>query len=421
MKYVINRPDLAAMQRLLERNPDSAVGAILRLAWLEGLSREEIVQLTWPDIHLDRGEIVLTDRTIPLFGDMEQCILARLQLHGRTSPYVVISDKFKDALQPESVSRLVRRALNEEGMTDVRLMDLRHDFIIRQLETRDWAQVVRLSGMSVTSFQAIYTGYIKTKAPTKKTVRGDDEYKMWKVLQANKDSAIGLALWMRWQMGLQLAELVELTWEQVDFDTNWLNLKGRQVEISQSVRALLKNQRDRRTGEDDPHVLLTERSRRPMDAVYLSKCMRTMLIRGGVEDITFRSIQRTTEVDVEKLKILNLAKAKSGITRGDVMKALGLTSAAAHRRLNDLVRDNELVQVYAKYYLPDTAIPVERQEAVLRDYLQANETGTLDDLAFLLRLEKRQCGRILKRMVEEGILCKEEKSYRLPAKTRKGA
>ena len=36
------RPDEAAMRRILDRYSDSPEGIILRLAWLEGLSREEI-------------------------------------------------------------------------------------------------------------------------------------------------------------------------------------------------------------------------------------------------------------------------------------------------------------------------------------------------------------------------------------------
>lgn len=42
MGHTFNRPDEAAMLRILERYPHSPEGAILRLAWLEGLSRSEI-------------------------------------------------------------------------------------------------------------------------------------------------------------------------------------------------------------------------------------------------------------------------------------------------------------------------------------------------------------------------------------------
>lgn len=98
MAYVINRPDREAMERLLERNGRNAAGAILRLAWLEGLSREEIVGLLWSDIDMDKKEIMLKDRRVPFYGDMETCIRARMLRHGKTSPYVVISEKHQDAL-----------------------------------------------------------------------------------------------------------------------------------------------------------------------------------------------------------------------------------------------------------------------------------------------------------------------------------
>ena len=45
MGHTFNRPDEAAMLRILERHPHSPEGAILRLAWLEGLSRSEITEL----------------------------------------------------------------------------------------------------------------------------------------------------------------------------------------------------------------------------------------------------------------------------------------------------------------------------------------------------------------------------------------
>ena len=44
------RPDEAALRRLLEREQHGPEGLILRLAWLEGLTREEIAGLTWKQV-----------------------------------------------------------------------------------------------------------------------------------------------------------------------------------------------------------------------------------------------------------------------------------------------------------------------------------------------------------------------------------
>ena len=57
------RPDEAAMQRILERYPYSPEGAIIRLAWLQGLSRKELNQLTWVDFAI---RVLLPERTVPM-------------------------------------------------------------------------------------------------------------------------------------------------------------------------------------------------------------------------------------------------------------------------------------------------------------------------------------------------------------------
>ena len=63
---------------------------------------------------------------------------------------MVISERSKKPMPPESISRLSRLALDSEGQK-VNLMDLRHDFVIRQLQTHDWPYVARVSGMAVST------------------------------------------------------------------------------------------------------------------------------------------------------------------------------------------------------------------------------------------------------------------------------
>ena len=61
MGHTFNRPDEAAMLRILERYPHSPEGAILRLAWLEGLSRSEITELRWDQVDFE-GKAIQLDR-----------------------------------------------------------------------------------------------------------------------------------------------------------------------------------------------------------------------------------------------------------------------------------------------------------------------------------------------------------------------
>lgn len=408
MAQIINRPDPEAMQRLLDQYGYHATGTVLRLAWLEGLRREEIVALTWPDVSMEKKEIVLKDRTVPFYGDMESCIQERVRRHGKTSPYVVISEKFQEPLQPESVSRMVRKALDTEEMKKVRLIDLRHDFVIRRLETDDWATVARVSGLSVGMIQTAYSAYIQVRAQPRSISDGENEYRIWRILQEQKGTMVGLALALRWYMNVQLIEMMDMTWDDVDFEANTLHLPGRDVELNSSVKELLLMERKRRKDGDDSHVLLTENTRRPMDAPYLSRQIRTVLIRGGVEHIPFRNFQRNTEKSVEKLKIRSLAQKNRGrIARGDVIKELGINKVTAYSRLREMVDDGELVRVSHMYYLPGTVVPQAEQEQRVISYLRERKVATSYELRDLLGMERKQCGRFLRKMVNEGKLTRE--------------
>lgn len=58
----LKKPDEAAMFRILARHPYSPEGVILRLAWQEGLSRKELNELTWDQVDLDGGSLLLPDQ-----------------------------------------------------------------------------------------------------------------------------------------------------------------------------------------------------------------------------------------------------------------------------------------------------------------------------------------------------------------------
>ena len=203
-EQAIRRPEPEAMERLLDACAGTAGGMILRLAWLQGLTREEISRLTWAQVDLPAAQLTLPDRAIPLHPEMT-AYLARQA--GHASPYVVPSPRGGGPMPPESISRLARQALNSAGMQQVRLGDLRHDYILRQMEHHDWPYVVRVSGISVSTLQARYA---RTPQPESPSLNPGppreaeiDEFRLWKVLQAEGSSPAGLALWLSWQMGLQ--------------------------------------------------------------------------------------------------------------------------------------------------------------------------------------------------------------------------
>ena len=151
MRNEFRQPDEQNMRQLLHQHPEDLPGLILRLAWLQGLSREEIVALKWAQVDFQERSLFLERRTVPLEEETAGCLAARFENGGAVSPYVVISDKFREPLRPESVSRIARNALTAGGLPQLQLKDLRRDYFFRQLEQHDWPYVARISGIAVNS------------------------------------------------------------------------------------------------------------------------------------------------------------------------------------------------------------------------------------------------------------------------------
>ena len=143
MAVDIRRLDEAAMWRILERYPYSPEGTIIRLAWLQGLSRKELNELTWTDVDFEGKTIILADRTIPMEESTALCLKKRFLLYGRISDRAIIADRGKKPMTPENVSRLARLALESKSL-NVSLMDLRHDWLLRQVKFNGWAYAASL-------------------------------------------------------------------------------------------------------------------------------------------------------------------------------------------------------------------------------------------------------------------------------------
>ena len=200
----LKRPDEAAMFRILARHPYSPEGVILRLAWQEGLSRKELNELTWDQVDLDGGSILLPDRAVPLEPSVADCLRERYARYRKLSNRVLIADRGKKPMTPENVSRLAKNVLDSEGQ-DVSLKDLRRDWIVRQIKSNGWACAARVSGMAVGSLRGIFPAALWEDAPQPDVPQtGDDtEYSLWRIVQQEGSSPAGLALWMGWQLRMQ--------------------------------------------------------------------------------------------------------------------------------------------------------------------------------------------------------------------------
>ena len=413
--YVVNRPEEGAMNRVLAAAADSAAGVILRLAWQAGLLRDEIQHLTWAQVDFGERKLLLPDREVPISPELSGWLEALRDSRNRCSAVVVLSDRDKKPLTPQSISRLARAALDSEGQTAVRLIDLRHDYILRQLEEHDWQYVSRITGVESTAIKVHFAGHLKEKKVSTRARREApaahiDEFALWKLLQAEDTSPAGVALWLTWQMGLRLEEIVALRWDQVDLPGERLLLPERTVELAVGVGDVLA--RLRREEPPAERVLVSRRSGRPYDRTRLSKMVRTALVRGGMDDVTLRDLRLDWELrGGGESRVLSYLRKHPSITRNEAAELLGVSRSTAYNRLKQLVKREKVTQVGARYYLRDTVVPPERQAEVILDYLRREGFAYRQDIARLLNIDPGQCRPILQRMIADGQIVQDHQKY----------
>ena len=413
MGHTFNRPDEAAMLRILERHPHSPEGAILRLAWLEGLSRSEITELRWDQVDFEGKAIQLPDRAVPLEPSTEACLRERHVRCALRDPHVVISERSKKPMPPESISRLSRLALDSEGQK-VNLMDLRHDFVIRQLQTHDWPYVARVSGMAVSTLRGSFSQYFQERQSAAPELPPDSEYLLWRIVQQEGGSVVGLALWMGWKLQMQPGEILNLTWSQVDLDRGLLRLPDREIPMGSRLSRLLGDVCDHRKDPAQDRVLLTPGTGKPMDLARLSTVIRTALIRGGLEQLSLGDLSRLSRRGSQRQTVLARLSAVGSLTREEVMDLLGISKSAALKLLNQLRQDGAVVRIGGCYSPAGAVVLPEDQSAAVTAYLAAHGTAVRKELAELLNLPPAQCTALLRRMADRGELLLTGKRYALP-------
>lgn len=411
-EYVVNRPDEGAMEQALRENPGNAAGTVLRLAWQAGLLRDEIQHLTWEQVDFLDSCLVLPDRKVPVSRELSDWLRALRDGRDRSQEAVVLSDRDRKPLTPQSISRLARIALDKQGQTEVRLIDLRHDFVLRQLEEHDWQYVSRITGVEAAGLNVHFAGHLEEKKISTRIRREKsaqiDEFALWKLLRAEGTSPAGMALWLTWQAGLQLEEIVALTWDQVRGDR--LCLPGREVPLTGGARKVLEEaaQREGREG----FVLTAPRSGQPYDRTRLSKLVRAALIRAGLDNLTLRDLRVDCALrSGGEGQILSQVRQQGWTTRNEVMSLLNVSRTTAYNRLKQLVSRGRLTQVGARYYLPENVVPPERQEAAVLKYLGREGFAYRQDVARLLGIGVSQCRPLLQRMLAQGSILQDRQRY----------
>ena len=410
--YVVNRPEAEAMERILQKNPDNAAGAIVRLAWQAGLLRDEIQHLSWGQIDFADRRIHLMDRTVPIPQELTDWLKTLRDGRSNRLDTVVLSDRDQRPLTPQSISRLARMALDAEGQTDVRLIDLRHDFVLRQLETQDWQYVSRITGIEAAAMNVHFAAYLKEKTVSTKACREEaaplDEFALWKLLQAERLTPAGVTLWLTWQLGLRLEEIVRLRWDQLQGEI--LHLENREVPLTSGVLGVLTDLRA--AAPEAEYILTAPRSGRPYDRTRLSKLVRAALVRGGLDNLTLRDLRLDCDIRVgAENEVTAYLRHNHSITRNQAAELLKVSRSTAYNRLRQMVHRGRLTQIGAHYYLRTAVVPPERQAEVILEYLDREGFAYRQDIARVLKIDPRQCRPILRRMMAAGQIVQQRQKY----------
>lgn len=411
-----HRPSEEALKKCLQGHVNDANGVTVRLAWLAGLTRGEIYELTWEQVDFDKRLLRLPDRDVPLCDDLAQSLKKWRNFSDGKLPYVMVSRRQKKHIMLQALTRLVKDVMEEISQPEVGLLDLRYDFMRRELLTHDWPYVLRITGFSVTTYRNKIAGMFETaSAPETSLDKETEEYLLWKILQSNKDTPEGVALWLSWQMDLISREIVELTWDQVDFAANELRLPTRTLPMTKAVSGILHNERAKRTPDDDPHIILTPKSRKPVDVARISAMVRTLLVRGGIETKSLSVMRANANMRRDKQELMTFAREKGCVTIKSVMERFGYTESAAHNRLHALVEDGALTHVSSGYYPSDRVVPPEKHAQAVLSYIGAQGVAYCADIAELLHIGKRPTAKLLTALVREGKLTLERgsKQYRV--------
>lgn len=409
--YLINEPDAGAVQALLVQHELETVATVVYLAWKAGLSRGEIVALKWEQVCFLKQELAIAGRNVPMDATLRVYLQKLQQTVDSQQIYVVTGHNPQRPLSPQVASHLTRAALDEQGQTQVRLIDLRYGYILEQLRQYDWQTVARISGVSIETLHQHCASYLPEKPISSKTrkIKGKrlDTNALAKVFAKQGTSVAGFALRLTWQAGLNRGEVVRLTWGDIGEDA--IQINGRSIPLDPDLKAFLAQ-----CPNPDPQSLVVRGplSGKAMLEDRISRLCRGALVQGGIDYATLQDLYLDYQLRVGGEEPLMAYVQEHGyITRNQSATLLNIPNEVAYHRLKRWVERGKLTQVGGKYYLPHTVVPPALQRQQVKAYLKENILAYRKDIAQLLGITPTQTSLLLRRMVDDGELCHRQQRY----------
>ena len=410
--------DADALNRVLEREKTSYEpgGIIVHLAWNVGLFTHEIQNLRWSDISMEEKTLQLPDRTIPLDEDMLPYIQKRHSLLGKASIYVVHGFRNRtESFTRVSINRHFHNATEKEPtLKGITLLDLRRDFLAKQLQKHDWQYVSRIAGINGLTLQSkaktLSTEPIYLRPDTEKRPEKLDAAQLREMLRNEGASIAGTVIRLVWEGGLQLIDVANLKWNQIDLAAQRIHLEQTSVEISDELTDHLYELR--KTQDPDGYVLHS-RTGNPFPIERLSVLCRRAFVKAGMDHISLKHLS-LFNYDNEKEKILAYVRNRNGCPPSELMEAFQLKYGTLKKYTSSLMNKNELVMLNNRFYLPGTVVEKKDQFSVIKEYLEAQGIAPRKELAAVLQLTPTQTTFVLAQLVAEGKLAHNNRKYSLP-------
>lgn len=415
-----HKPAEAPLRALLDREYGTAAGTILWLAWQAGLQRKEISALTWAGVYLNEGTLRISERAIPLSGELKRYLedLRDCQGRVRASGRVLLSDSRRKPLAVCSVSNLARTALQAEGLEGVTLGDLRTDYTLRQIDSGGLEHAARVTGMNIHWLMRLTSEYLPAEKmrPAKASPVGDrpaiDRAALEELARREGSTDSVLAVFLALDAGADLREIAELPWSSVDLPAGTLTLSSGTIHLSPTLLDLLSARRRR----PKARVLTAPRTGKAYPAERISQLARTALVRAGMDRLSLKDLNRAYARRDAGEKLTAWIRQNGPIKRSAAAKLLDLPDQTTGHMLRILCEDGVLMPVGMKYYLPGTAVPPGEQRARVLRLLEKERSAGCAAFAVELGTDVRQCGTLLRRMVQDGDIVQVGRKYQLPDK-----
>lgn len=403
--------DRERLEQVLQEEGYGTSAVVVRLAWQLGLQRREIHQLTWEQIDFSASLLRLPDREVPIPPEM-QVYLQGLQMALQTTKGpVVLSERTRKPLAEQNLSVAARKLLDQIGQNQVRLQDLRFDYLAQQLSQHTLEYVSRVSGMDPRSLQIRFPDFDIPHMKMSGEPALIDAQKIRQIIESEGYTAGGVALRLIWQLGLDTATLHTLRWNMVDWEHKTLTVNGETREIPDDLMEFLRELENRNRQWSD-NILISDRAHGIVESAHLSRVIRAALIRGDCPKVTALDLRRDWEMRTKWAEpIQTYLEQHKCISRCEAAELLTVPPVQAGRVLQWMADRGMIVLSGHTYYRPGTVVSPEQQKAVITAYL-ANHSGCrFGELRALLGLGRKQCLTVLKKFANQGLIEKKGGLY----------